>query len=137
MARDNLTNVDAAFDILLEQTEAEIDPVNRGGARAFESRDYDAARATLERAGLLIAFRDRTAGLRREWAALAAPQAAAEETADEQTQRRDLGRLPRVALCHPPQEVREPLDALAPPAGAIRAAGVQGTVQGRRFGATA
>jgi hypothetical protein len=28
-ARDNPTNVDAAFDILLEQIEAEIDLVNR------------------------------------------------------------------------------------------------------------
>lgn len=95
MALDNPTNVDAAFDMLLEQIEAEIDLVNRGGARAFESRDYAAARATLERAGLLIAFRDRTAALRREWGTLAAPQAAAEETAEEQSQRRDPGRLRR------------------------------------------
>ncbi len=51
MPGDNLTNVDAAFDILLEQLEAEIDLVNRVGARAFESRNYDAARATLERVG--------------------------------------------------------------------------------------
>jgi hypothetical protein len=29
MARDNPTNVDAAFDILLEQIETEIDLVNR------------------------------------------------------------------------------------------------------------
>jgi hypothetical protein len=87
--------VDAAFDILLEQIEAEIDLVNRGGARALESRDYDTARATLERASLLTAFRDRTAALWREWTTLAAPQAAVEETTDEQTQRRDLGRLRR------------------------------------------
>src|SRR5438105_88402 len=65
MARDNPTNVDAAFDILLEQIETEIDLVNRAGARAFEGRDYEAARATLEQAGLFIAFRDRTAALRR------------------------------------------------------------------------
>src|SRR5215203_574294 len=95
MTRDNPTNIDAAFDILLEQIEAEIDLVNRVGARAFESRDYDVARSTLERAGLYIAFRDRTAALRREWITLASPQVEAEESADEQTQRRDLGRLRR------------------------------------------
>jgi hypothetical protein len=95
MARDNPTNVDAAFDILLEQIEAEIDLVNRVGARAFESRDYDAARATLERAGLFIAFRDRTAALRREWAGLAGPPEEADAGSEEETQRRDLGRLRR------------------------------------------
>jgi hypothetical protein len=95
MARDNPTNVDAAFDILLEQVETEIDLVNRGGARAFENRDYEAARALLERAGLVIAFRDRLSALRREWVALAGPQAEAEESPEERTQRRDLGRLRR------------------------------------------
>ena len=107
-ARDNPTNVDAAFDILLEQIEAEIDLVNRGGARAFESRDYEAARATLERAGLFIAFRDRTAALRREWAALAGRQAEVEETTEEQTQRRDLGRLRR-GLRTPEQAYYRPI----------------------------
>jgi hypothetical protein len=95
MARDNPTNVDAAFDILLEQIETEIDLVNRAGARAFEARDYDAARTTLERAGLFIAFRDRTAALRRDWASLAGPQVEEEEGSEEQGQRRDLGRLRR------------------------------------------
>ncbi len=95
MPRDNLTNVDAAFDILLEPIEAEIDLVNRIGARAFESRNYDSARDALERAGRVIAFRDRTAALRREWVSLAGPQVAEEETAEEHTQRRDLGRLRR------------------------------------------
>jgi hypothetical protein len=95
MARDNPTNVDAAFDILLEQIEAEIDLVNKAGARAFEGRDYEAARTTLEQAGQFIAFRDRTAALRREWASLAGPQTEEEEGSEEQVQRRDLGRLRR------------------------------------------
>src|SRR5205823_1749451 len=93
MSRDNPTNVDAAFDILLEQIETEIDLVNRAGARAFEGRDYEAARATLERAGQFIAFRDRMAGLRREWTSLAGPQT--EEGSEEQVQPPDLGRLRR------------------------------------------
>lgn len=111
MARDNPTNVDAAFDILLEQIEAEIDLVNRSGARAFEGRDYEAARATLERAGQFIAFRDRMAGLRREWASLAGPQAEEEEGSEEfvfQVQRRDLGRLRR-GLRTPEQAYYRPI----------------------------
>lgn len=95
MAVKNPSNVDAAFDILLEQIEAEIDLVNRIGARAFEGRDYESARATLERAGQFIAFRDRTAALRREWTSIAGEQAEEEENSEEQVQRRDLGRLRR------------------------------------------
>jgi restriction system protein len=95
MPPENLTNVDAAFDILLEEIEAEIELVNRVGARAFESRIYDNARDALERVGRVIAFRDRTAALRKGWSALAGPQPAEEETSEEHTQRRDLGRLRR------------------------------------------
>jgi hypothetical protein len=108
MLRENPTNVDAAFDILLEQIEAEIDLVNRVGARAFEGRDYDSARTTLERAGLFIAFRDRTAALRREWNALAVPPADEEEGSEEQVQRRDLGRLRR-GLRTPEQAYYRPI----------------------------
>lgn len=95
MSRQDLTNVDAAFDILLEEIEAEIDLVNRIGARAFEGRNYDDAQDALERAGRVVALRDRTADLRREWAALAGPRVVDEETPGEHTQRRDLGRLRR------------------------------------------
>ena len=95
MNPDNPTNVDAAFDILLEQIEAEIDLVNRGGARAFESRDYEAAQSILERAGQFIAFRDRMAMLRQEWTALAGLQVEVDQNTEEQIQRSDLGRLRR------------------------------------------
>jgi restriction system protein len=108
MARDNSTNVDAAFDILLEQIEAEIDLVNRAGAQAFESRDYEVARSTLERVGLLMAFRDRTVALRREWETLAVSQTDEAEGSEEQIQRRDLGRLRR-GLRTPEQAYYRPI----------------------------
>jgi predicted HTH transcriptional regulator len=41
MIENNPTSVVAAFEMLLEEIEAEIDFVNRVGARAFEARDYD------------------------------------------------------------------------------------------------
>ena len=92
MIENNPSNVSSAFEMLLEEVEAEIDFVNGVGARAFESRDYDKAKEALERAALLTAFRDKVAGLRREWQELAA---IAEREEDEETraERRNLGRL--------------------------------------------
>ncbi|MBI4218643.1 MAG: winged helix-turn-helix domain-containing protein [Chloroflexi bacterium] len=94
MIENNPSNVASAFEMLLEEVEAEIDFVNNVGARAFEARDYDRAKEALERAGTITSFRDRVAALRQEWAVLAA---AAESQEDEETkaERRDLGRLRR------------------------------------------
>lgn len=92
MIENNPSNVSSAFEMLLEEVEAEIDFVNGVGARAFEGRDYDKAKEALERSGTLIAFRDRVATLRKEWEEMAA---AAERDEDEETraQRRNLGKL--------------------------------------------
>jgi hypothetical protein len=92
MIENNASNVSSAFEMLLEEVEAEIDFVNGVGARAFEGRDYDRAKESLERSGTLIAFRDRVAALRKEWGGLAA---AAEREEDEETRsaRANLGKL--------------------------------------------
>jgi hypothetical protein len=92
MIENNPTNVSSAFEMLLEEVEAEIDFVNNVGARAFESRDYDRAKEALERAGIVTGFRDKLATLRKEWDDLAA---AAEREEDEETraERRNLGKL--------------------------------------------
>lgn len=92
MIENNPSNVSSAFEMLLEEIEAEIEFVNNVGSRAFEGRDYDRAKEALERAGVLTAFRDRIATLRKEWEDLAA---AAERAEDEETRaaRRNLGRL--------------------------------------------
>jgi hypothetical protein len=89
---NNPTNVSSAFEMLLEEVEAEIDFVNGVGSKAFESRDYDKAKEALERSGTLTAFRDKVAGLRKEWEEMAA---VAEREEDEETraQRRNLGKL--------------------------------------------
>lgn len=94
MIENNPSNVSSAFEMLLEEVEAEIDFVNNVGARAFETRDYDKAKEALERTGSITSFRDRVAALRQEWSLLAA---AAESQEDEETKekRRDLGRLRR------------------------------------------
>lgn len=92
MIENNPTNVSAAFDMLLEEVEAEIDFVNGVGAKAFGARDYDKAKEALERSAILTAFRDKIAGLRKEWEEMAA---IAEREEDEETraQRRSLGKL--------------------------------------------
>jgi restriction system protein len=92
MIENDPSNVSSAFEMLLEEVEAEIDFINGVGARAFEAREYENAKEALERAGLLTAFRDKTAGLRKEWQELAA---VAERVEDDETraERRNLGRL--------------------------------------------
>jgi restriction system protein len=92
MIENNPSNVSSAFEILLEEVEAEIDFINNIGAAAFGKRDYDRAREALERAGVLTAFRDRVAALRKEWQDLTA---AADRDEDEETRaaRRNLGKL--------------------------------------------
>lgn len=94
MIENDPSNVSSAFEMLLEEVEAEIDFVNTVGSKAFEARDYDRAREALERAGTLTAFRDKVASLRKEWDELAA---VAESQEDEETRaaRRNLGRLRR------------------------------------------
>lgn len=94
MSDSELSNVYTAFEMLLEEVEAEIDFVNDVGARGFEARNYEQAKDALERAGQLTSFRDKIAALRKEWASLAA---VADEAEDEVTQaeRRNLGRVRR------------------------------------------
>jgi hypothetical protein len=94
MIENNPSNVFSAFEMLLEEVEAEIDFVNGVGAKGFQGRDYDKAKEALERSGVLTAFRDKVASLRKEWDGIAA---IAESQEDEETKanRRDLGRLRR------------------------------------------
>lgn len=106
MIENNPANVSSAFEILLEEIEAEIDFVNNIGSKAFEGRVYERAKEALERAGTLTSFRDRVAAMRKEWDGLAA---AAERQEDEETRvaRRNLRKLrkglrtPEAAYYHP------------------------------------
>lgn len=96
MIENNPTSVVAAFEMLLEEIEVEIDFANRVGARAFESRDYDRANEALERAAQVTAFRDKIDGLRREWATLFGREED-EEGTEAHTERRNLGRSAQVS----------------------------------------
>lgn len=65
------TDVFAAFEILLEEIETEMDLLNKVGATAFEESDYDGVREAFERAGQIKAFREKIVALREDWETLA------------------------------------------------------------------
>lgn len=105
MIENNPSNVSSAFEMLLEEVEAEIDFFTRIGSRAFESRDFrkvDEARTQAEK---FTAFRDKVAALRKDWDAISGSEA--EEDEETKAERRNLGRLrkglrtPEAAYCLP------------------------------------
>ncbi len=67
MVDNDPTTVEAGFELLLEEMETEIEFINQSGAKAFAARNYDAARAVLERADQVTGLRERLAALRAEW----------------------------------------------------------------------
>lgn len=95
MIENNPTNLAAAFEMLLEEIEAEIEFTNKVGAKAFEARDYDRARESLERVAQITAFRDKADTLRREWDTLMGHASEGEDEDEGRRARRDLGRLAR------------------------------------------
>ncbi len=97
MIESTPTNVFAAFEILLEEIEVEIDFINKAGAEAFKGSDYDGAHEALERAGQIKAFRDKIVALREEWETLEGTQTQRANMEEEalHIEQGFLGRLPR------------------------------------------
>jgi hypothetical protein len=126
MIENNPTNVFAAFELLLEELEAEVEFTNKVGAKSFESRNYDRAKEALERVGFLTAFRDKVAGLRKEWEAFAATEP--EEDEEAHAQRRNLGRLQRGVRTREELYVQPILKALVERGGSARMNDVIGRV---------
>jgi len=88
------TSVLAAFEILLEELETEIELINKVGSRAFANRDYDRAREALSRADQATVFREQLAALRAEWEKITLPPGGEEEES-EKSERHNLTRLHR------------------------------------------
>ncbi len=95
MSENNPDNVLAAFELLLEAVESEIDLIEKVGASAFEKHNHDAAHNAAERAAQAAAFREKVLSLRKEWDMLTIIQRGSKEETIIHTQRRNLGRLPR------------------------------------------
>ena len=119
MIENNPTNVVVALDMLLEEVEAEIEFVNRIGARTFEDRDYEKAKDALERVEQIISFRNKADALRREWQTLSV-QETDEEGTEAHTDRRNLGRLRRGLRTREEAYYRPILEALQASGGSAR-----------------
>ncbi|MFC1850965.1 winged helix-turn-helix domain-containing protein [candidate division CSSED10-310 bacterium] len=92
MSHNRPQNVIAAFDILLEEIEAEINFTNSIGACAFADSDYNRARHALEHASYISTFRDKLVSLRRDWDQIIS-KSPEEKYAKIEENRRNLGRL--------------------------------------------
>jgi len=98
--------VSAAFELLLEEIEIEINSLDKAASKASEEHDRKSAREALERADQITAFRDRVVSLRKEWETLAKPYKGTEYKIIH-SERRNMGRLQR--------GVRTPEDAFYQP----------------------
>jgi restriction system protein len=94
MVDSNPTTVQAGFEILLEEMETEIEFINQSGAKAFAARNYEAARAVLERADQVTALREKLAVLRADWEKLV-PSVTANGASSKKNGSHDLSRLQR------------------------------------------
>jgi hypothetical protein len=93
MKPEKHSSILAAFELLLEEVEDEIELVNQTGAKAFGEGDYEQVEAARRQAVRLTDFRHKVADLRQEWQSLSATFAPTEP--DGKGGRRDFGRLQR------------------------------------------
>ncbi|HEY6284670.1 MAG TPA: winged helix-turn-helix domain-containing protein [Ktedonobacteraceae bacterium] len=95
MVENNATDVFAAFEILMEEIEAEVNLINNIATRAMERRDYEGAHEAIDHAAQVTAFRDKIVSLRKEWKTLTVTQGGNAEEEILSVKRRNLGRLQR------------------------------------------
>jgi restriction system protein len=67
MAPNLPLDVDAAFELLLEEIEAVANAFVRRSAVALEARDFAGARTTVDRVEVLTKYRQKVDAVRREW----------------------------------------------------------------------
>ncbi len=95
MTKKYFSNVLAAFEVLLEEIEAEIDSFGRIAANASGNREYEKAKDAIEHAKLVTVFRDRVVELRRDWNRLAPGVEEEKDIEVTNPKRQNFGRLPR------------------------------------------
>jgi hypothetical protein len=97
--------VNAAFEILLEEIESVANALNETGADAFRSGDYDRARQAIEESTRLSEFREKLKALQKEWAGLSTQRW---KTRARKAMRPGKGRLAR-GLRTPEEAYRKPI----------------------------
>src|SRR5947209_19289550 len=95
MNENSLTNVFAAFEMLLEEIEVEIDFINKAGANAFQRSDYDSVEQHRERARQATVLRDKLVDLRKEWETQITSYHDKEGIEAVHDERRNIGHLQR------------------------------------------
>ena len=108
MTQNDPTNVFAAFEMLLEEIEVEIDLINQAGSKAFRSSDYDGVEQQRKHASQATVLRDKLVDLRKEWEVLMASSQDKEEEETVHNERRNRGRLQR-GLRTPESAYRQPI----------------------------
>lgn len=108
MAQNDPTNVFAAFEMLLEEIEVEIDFINQADSKAFQRSDYASVEQHRQRASQATKLRDKLVGLRKEWDVLVAAHTDKVEEEAVRNERRNLGRLKR-GVRTPEAAFRQPI----------------------------
>ncbi len=67
MTPDTANDVAGAFDVMLQEIEAQIGLTEQTGAQAITQHNYERARQVLERAGQFAAIREKILALRLDW----------------------------------------------------------------------
>jgi restriction system protein len=102
------TEVNAAFEILLEEVESVGNTLNEAGADAFRKGDYELARRVIEDATRLTGFREKLKSLQKEWQQGFAGKASAPFSGAPRIKRKIDKRLTR-GLRTPEEAFRLPL----------------------------
>lgn len=89
------TDVSAAFELLLEEIEIEINTLDRAASKASDEHDRISAREALEQADQITTFRDKVVSLRKEWETLAEAPKVSVSKEIIPVERRNMGRLQR------------------------------------------
>jgi len=108
MKENSPKNVFAAFEMLLEEIEVEIDFINKAGANAFQRSDYDSVEQHRERARQATVLHDKLVDLRKEWETLMASHHDKEEEEAVHEERRNMDHLQR-GLRTPGPAFRQPI----------------------------
>ena len=95
MIQNKPSEVSDAFELLLEELEAEIDFVNKVAQKGFEDRDYNSTREAIENIAELTHFRNEVVSLRTEWDSLSNGLCAQSVVSTLPVRRPSVARLPQ------------------------------------------
>jgi hypothetical protein len=104
----NGNDVSVALEIVLEEVEAVANGVIESGIEALKAAELDRARATIEQATRLEAYRGRVKELQREWTTLFAPVVSAQAT-ERAKANKTFGKKAPKGLRTPEDAYRRPL----------------------------